>query len=197
MQTFPVYEGNRSIPMISFVVNVAWGNEYLVDLLTYLKLKNIRLTFFLEGRWVKTFPEKARLIKEFNQEIGNHAYSHPDMRTLTIEEISDEIKKTNEALVETLNIHPEYFSPPYGYYDERVISTASSLNMSTILWSLDTLDWKIKSPEEIIERIVPNLANGSIILMHPTAGSLKALPKMIDAAMEKGYSIGCISDVIK
>ena len=82
-----IYHGNEKIPMVSFMVNVAWGNEYLITLLDLLKKRNISLTFFLEGRWVEQNPELALMIKDSNHEIGNHAYSHKDMRTLSVDEI--------------------------------------------------------------------------------------------------------------
>lgn len=193
---FPIYHGNETIGKISFMVNVAWGNEYLKDLLNLLKERNISLTFFLEGRWVEQHPEYALMIKDSNQEIGNHAYSHKDMRTLTVEEIHTEITKTNEIINEVLGVKPKYFTPPYGYSDTRVLETAACLEMVTVLWSLDTLDWKIKNPNEIIDLIVPNLKNGSIILMHPTESSLKALPYIIEKTLEKNYTVVNISEML-
>jgi len=178
------------------MVNVAWGNEYLIDLLNLLKERNINITFFLEGRWVEQYPEYAHMIKDSNQEIGNHSYSHKDMRTLTVEEINMEITKTNEKIHEVLGVKPKYFTPPYGYFDARVLEIAESLKMVTILWSLDTLDWKIKNPNEIIDKIVPNIKNGSIILMHPTESSLIALPSIIEKALDQNYKIEKISELL-
>ena len=193
---WPIYHGNEAVPRISFIVNVAWGNEYLIDLMELLNNKNISLTFFLEGRWVEQYPELARMIKASNHVIGNHAYSHQDMTTLTIDEIRMEITKTNEIIHKILGEKPKYFTPPYGYIDTRVIDIAAEHDMFTILWSLDTLDWKIKNPNEIIDLIVPNLKNGSIILMHPTESSLKALPYIIEKTLEKNYTIVNINEML-
>ncbi|MGG0655336.1 polysaccharide deacetylase family protein [Rummeliibacillus pycnus] len=194
--SLPIYHGNETIRNISFMVNVAWGNEYLIDLLKLLKERNINVTFFLEGRWVEQYPEYALMIKDSNQEIGNHAYSHKDMRTLTVEEINMEITKTNEKIHEVLGVKPKYFTPPYGYFDSRVLEIAENLKMETILWSLDTVDWKIENPNEIIDKIVPNIKNGSIILMHPTESSLTALPSIIEKALDQNYKIKKISELL-
>ena len=193
---YPIYHGNESIPMISIMINVAWGNEYLIDLLDLLKERNISLTFFLEGRWVEQHPEYALMIKDSNQEIGNHSYSHQDMRTLSVEEIQIEITKTNKIINEALGVMPKYFTPPYGYIDAKVLEIAGRLNMVTVLWSLDTIDWKIENPNEVIDRIVPNIKNGSIILMHPTESSLKALPYILEKALDKNYQIQNISQLL-
>jgi probable sporulation protein (polysaccharide deacetylase family) len=193
---FPIYQGNPNKPIISFMVNVAWGNEYLPQLLTLLKNYNITLTFFLQGTWVAKFPKEFRRIKEAGHEIGNHAYTHPDMRTLSEEQIHLEISKTNQIIEKEIGIKPQFFTPPYGYFDQRVINLAAKENMHTILWSLDTLDWKLTDPKEIASRIVPNLKGGSIILMHPTESSIKALPIMLDEAHEKLFKVGTITEVL-
>ncbi|MDQ0200989.1 polysaccharide deacetylase family protein [Neobacillus ginsengisoli] len=193
---FPIYHGNETLRKISFIVNVAWGNEYLIELLNFLKERNISLTFFLQGWWVEQYPEYALMIKNSNQEIGNHSYSHRDMRTLSVEEIHMEITQTNKIINEVLGVTPKYFTPPSGYIDTKVLEIAARLKMVTVLWSLDTLDWKIKNANEIIDKIVPNIKNGSIILMHPTESSLKALPYMVEKALEKNYHIENISKML-
>lgn len=192
----PIRVGKKERPFLSFMVNIAWGNEYIESLLEILKKNNIKLTFFMEGRWVQNFPSLASKIKEAGHEIGNHGYSHSDMRNLSNEEIHKEIDKTNQIIRHELNVEPKFFTPPFGYYDKRVIDIANDKGMSTILWTLDTLDWKIKNPQEIIMKIVPSLNNGYIILMHPTQSSLLALPEIIDEAKGKGYSISTITDVL-
>lgn len=195
--SFPLYHGSESIPKISFMVNVAWGNKYLIDLLELLKEKNISLTFFLEGRWVENFPELALMVRNAKHEIGNHAYSHQDMSTISTEEIQMEITKTNEIINRILGVSPKYFTPPYGSFDQRTIDHAAQHNMTTIMWSLDTIDWRIENPDEIVENIAPNLKNGDIILMHPTNSSLKALPVLIEKAAEKNLQIVNISELLK
>ncbi|WP_285398258.1 polysaccharide deacetylase family protein [Lysinibacillus sp. fls2-241-R2A-57] len=192
----PIYHGNEIIPSITFIVNVAWGNEYLIKLLELLKKRDICLTFFLEGRWIEQNLELALMIKDSNHEIGNHSYSHKDMKTLSVDEIHMEITKTNEIINELLGVKPKYFTPPYGYFDTRVLEIATRLEMVTVLWSLDTMDWKIENQNEIIDKIVPNIKNGSIILMHPTESSLKALPYMIEKALDMNYKIVTINEML-
>ncbi|WP_047155152.1 polysaccharide deacetylase family protein, partial [Aneurinibacillus tyrosinisolvens] len=192
----PIYQGSPDKPVISFMVNVAWGNEYLPQLLEILHSRGIKLTFFLQGSWVARFPELARKISAAGHEIGNHAYTHPDMRSLSADEIYLELRKTNEVIGKELGLKPKFFTPPYGYYDGRVIDLAARESMLTILWTLDTLDWKMTDSGEIFRRIIPHLRNGSLILMHPTESSMKALPAMLDAAREKSYEIGTVSEVL-
>lgn len=136
------------------------------------------------------------MIKDAGHEIANHAYSHFDMTLISEELIREEIVKTNEAISNIMGVTPRLFSPPYGHYDQRMMKIAESENMQTILWSLDTLDWKIKNPEVIIESITSRMRNGSIILMHPAQSSLSALPAILDEALAKGLTVTTIGDLL-
>ncbi|MBU8880338.1 polysaccharide deacetylase family protein [Bacillus sp. FJAT-29790] len=196
MENTLIYQGDSQSAKISLMVNVAWGNEYLMDLLKILEDYQIHLTFFLEGRWVENNSQFAQMIRMAGHEIGNHAYSHPNMLTLSKEEITNEITRTNDVIEENLKIKPAFFTPPFGYFDQRVIEIAAKEKMKTILWSLDTLDWKLEDHNEIINRIVPKLQNGSIILMHPTKSSLEALPIILNHAADSGLKVCTISELL-
>ena len=79
----PVYKGHPEKPMVSFIINVAWGNEYLSGMLATLKEHHVSATFFLEGRWAQKNPELAKMISEAGHEVGNHSFTHPDMKNLS------------------------------------------------------------------------------------------------------------------
>ena len=69
--------------MVSFMINVAWGNEYLPSMLETLRKENVHATFFLDGSWLKKNVEIAKKIQSEGHELSNHAYSHKDMRSIT------------------------------------------------------------------------------------------------------------------
>ncbi|HZG74028.1 MAG TPA: polysaccharide deacetylase family protein, partial [Chondromyces sp.] len=74
----PIYKGNPEKPMVSFAINVAWGEEYLPEMLSVMKKEGVYATFFFEGRWVTKNPELAKMVVESGHEAGNHSFSHPD-----------------------------------------------------------------------------------------------------------------------
>src|SRR5690606_8801719 len=93
-----IYRGNPNKPIVSFLINVAWGNEYIPDMLKTLKKHNVRATFFLEGRWVKENPDLAKMITDAGHEVGNHSYTHPNMKTLASNLVREELLKTNQVI---------------------------------------------------------------------------------------------------
>ncbi len=196
LEPAPIYRGNPRKPMIAFMVNVAWGNEYIPQMLEIFNRYGVRSTFFLDGSWLQKNVDLAEAIVRQGHEIGNHAYSHPDMSRLSEQDATDQIVKTNLLIQQKLKVKAKWFAPPSGAYNNRVVTIADRLGMKTILWTLDTVDWKKPHPQTIIERLVPQLDHGVLILMHPTESSVRALPALIESAQKKGLIPGTVSEVI-
>jgi probable sporulation protein (polysaccharide deacetylase family) len=191
----PIYRGNPKKPMVSFMVNVAWGTEYVTEMLDIFEQHGVKVTFFLDGKWLKNNPSIAKQMLSQGHEIGNHAYSHPDLRKMSEERIKQEMTMTNE-LIEQLGVKSVLFAPPSGAFDQRVVQIAHQLKMKTVLWTLDTVDWKKPPAGAIVERIVPKLENGALILMHPTPSTVEALPTLIDGAHQEELMLGTVSQLI-
>jgi len=192
----PIYKGNDEKKMAGFMVNVAWGNDYVPKLLNLFNKHGIKATFFLDGSWVKNNPNLAKMIQEEGHEIGNHAYSHPDMQTLSRERIRDEIVRTNQVIDATLNVNLQWFAPPSGSFHDQVVKIAREFDMYTVLWTVDTLDWKKPDASQMADRVVSKVEAGSLILMHPTEASVSGLEQMIGGIQQKGLQLGTVSDVL-
>ncbi|UTE75122.1 polysaccharide deacetylase family protein [Rossellomorea marisflavi] len=193
----PVYRGNPEKPMAAFIINVAWGNEYIPDMLETLKKHQVYATFFLEGRWVKNNPKLARMIVEAGHEVGNHSYSHPDMKSLQTSKVRDELKRTNDIIEVTTGEKVKWFAPPSGSYRDEVVGIADEMDMRTIMWSVDTIDWQKPSPDVLIDRVMGKMHKGAIVLMHPTASTANALNALIVQVKEKELRLGTVSSLMK
>ncbi|RST60723.1 polysaccharide deacetylase family protein [Siminovitchia terrae] len=192
----PIYRAHPDKPMVSFMINVAWGNEYLPKMLTTLKKNNVQATFFLEGRWVKENPDLAKMISADGHEIGNHSYSHPKMETLGDAKTREELLKTNEIIEATTGEKPVWFGPPSGGFRDHTILIANELDMKTVMWTVDTIDWQKPSPETIIDRVMTKVSPGSMILMHPTDSTAKALDQLINQIRDKNLRIGTVTKLM-
>lgn len=192
----PIYKGNSHKSMTAIMINVAWGNEYIPTLLKTLEQENVRVTFFLDGTWLKNNIEMAKEIQTQGHELSNHGYSHKNMSQLSWNTAKEEIVKTQVLLKQHLGIDNDLFAPPSGDYDEETVKLAHELNLKTILWTIDTLDWKDPYPSWIVKKISARLEPGSMILMHPTHSSSTALPMMIKEIKSRGLAIGKVSEII-
>jgi probable sporulation protein (polysaccharide deacetylase family) len=193
----PIYRGNPKKPAISFMVNVAWGNEHLEKILQTLDQYGVKTTFFLDGSWVTKYPELAKKIAERGHEIGNHAYSHPDMSKLGADRIRQEIGKTQAVIEKTLGIKPTLFAPPSGAFNQQVVKIAhDEFHMKTILWTADTVDWRNPPVADMVKRVRANMGNGVLVLMHPTVPSSRGLAQLLESAKKQGLQATTVSEVI-
>ncbi|WP_066364935.1 polysaccharide deacetylase family protein [Neobacillus fumarioli] len=192
----PIYRGNPDKPMVSFIINVAWGNEYLSDILATLKKHHIKASFFLEGNWVKKNPELAKMIVSAGHEVGNHSYSHPDMARLPAAEAREQLIKTNEVIEAATGKECTLFAPPSGSFRDETVKVAYELHMKTIMWTVDTIDWQKPSPETLINRVISKIDNGSMVLMHPTEATAKSLDRLITLIEQKHLKIGPVSELL-
>ncbi|MEH7545628.1 MULTISPECIES: polysaccharide deacetylase family protein [Bacillaceae] len=192
----PIYKGHPDKPMVSFIINVAWGNEYLSDMLATLKKHNVSATFFLEGNWTKKNPELAKMIVSAGHEVGNHSYSHPDMSKLTASKTREQMIKTNEIIEAATGEKCVWFAPPSGSYRDETVKIADELNMKTVMWTVDTVDWRKPSPEVLINRVISKIDKGSMVLMHPTESTAKSLDRLITLIEKKNLHIGTVSELM-
>jgi probable sporulation protein (polysaccharide deacetylase family) len=193
---YPIYKGNPNKPMVSIMINVAWGNEYIPSMLSTLKKHDVKATFFFDGSWLSKHLEIARLISQDGHELSNHAYSHRNMSKLSRNETYKEIAKTQHLLKEKLNVDNSLFAPPSGDFNQETVEVAAQLQLRTVLWTLDTVDWRNPSMQAIMNRISSRIEPGSLILMHPTSAAAQALPHIIDVIQQKDLYIGTVSETI-
>lgn len=193
----PVYQGSGRCKEVAITVNVFWGEEYIPQMLDILRQKNVRATFFLGGTWVKKFPELAAQIARENHEIGSHGYSHPHPDRLSKSANLREIQKAEEIIYRATGIRPRLFAPPYGERGPSVLEAADDASYTTILWSVDTVDWQLPPPDIIVQRVTSRIHNGAIILMHPTAPTVKVLPEVLEKLKKEGYQPVTVSRLLE
>lgn len=192
----PIYKGNPKKKMVGFMINVAWGDEHLPGMLATLEKEGIQATFFFDGSWLAKNIEQAKEICEAGHECSNHAYSHPNMSRLSRAKQEEEILKTEALLKDELGVENRWFAPPSGDYNQLTVEIAYQHGLRTVLWTIDTVDWKNPEPDWIVRRIAARLEPGSLILMHPTSSAAQALPGMIETIRAEGYAFGTVSEVL-
>lgn len=192
----PIYRGNPAKPMVSLMINVAWGNEYIRPMLDILDAEKVKVTFFLDGSWLSKNKELAVEMLKRGHEVENHAYSHPDMSKLSRARAAAEIEKTRKLLKDSLGVTNTWFAPPSGDFNQQTVEIAASLGLKTVLWTLDTVDWRNPSPDSVIAKITSRAEPGTLVLMHPTASSSQALRGMIRGIRAKGLQLGTVSQTL-
>lgn len=191
-----IYHGDLEKNNVSFMINVYWGNEYLIDMLDVLDSFNVKTTFFVGGMWAAKYNDLLVEIYKRGHEIGNHGFYHKDQDKLSREKNVEEISMTHKLVHANLGIEMNLFAPPSGAFDDEVVEVAKELNYKTIMWTHDTIDWRDKDADKIFHRATDNLSNGDLILMHPTKCTLEALKNILSFAKNNGYNPTTVSNTL-
>lgn len=167
---------------------------YTPQVAQVLQHYGIKGTFMLVGRRAAGLPKVVKALVAAGNEIGNHSYSHPDMRTLSADAQRRQIERTNQIL-QNEGVNPRWFRPPYGSFNNATVRAASGLKMETILWSVDPRDWAQPGTKSIEARVLNNTGNAAVILLHSTnPQTVAALPHIIENLKSKGYSFLTLSE---
>lgn len=171
--------GNAELDGVSLMFNVYWGTEEVYSILQILEEHNATATFFIGGCWADDNVDCLREIQAKGHEIGNHGYFHKDHAKMNAEQNENEISSCNRFIELALGVTPTLFAPPSGAYDNATLTACQNLQMKTILWSKDTIDWRDKDEKLIYTRATKNVKSGDFILMHPMPKTVEALPNIL------------------
>ena len=174
---------------------------YTPQILDTLKEYGVHATFFLIGENAERNPELVRRILREGHEIGNHTYLHKNLKEHTSGGIYEEIALAEEVILRIADQRTKLLRPPGGLYDKLVCETAHRLDYDIILWTVDTLDWKHPTPEEIIAKVESSVQCGDIILCHDFIGGApsptpEAIKKIIPDLLGQGYEFVSVSELI-
>lgn len=193
----PVYAVERKEKLLAISFDASWGAEHTEEILATLEKYHVKTTFFLVNLWIDSYPDMVKDIDKAGHEIGLHSATHPHFTELSVEQMKEELTLNKNAIEELTNQCPAIFRPPYGDYNNTVIATASEMGLTSVQWSIDSLDWKGISAEEIADRIISAAAPGAIVLLHNNGEhTAEALNLFLPALLQEGYHIIPIGELL-
>lgn len=166
--------------------------KYTKDVLKILKKYKVTATFFVLGNKVPMYAETLKEVLTSGNEIGNHSYNHKLMSRLDKDSLLEQIDMTQKIIKEELDYTPVSLRPTYGSVNDKIRNNSS---LKIVLWTVDTLDWKIKDSKKIAKRGL-KVKDGDIILMHDAKErTVKALDIIIPKLLEEGYQFVTTSEL--
>ncbi len=170
----------------------------ILDILAHY---GVKATFFEVGSNVEHYPEVSRRVIAEGHEIGNHTYTHPHVKNLSLAELEKEVAKCETAIKKVTGTSPVLFRPPEGVIDDAVKVMSTDREYSVILWSVDTRDWAGTSTSVIVKNVMKNVKSGDIILMHDyvtkSCNTVAALKIIIPRLLDEGYTFVTVSRLIE
>lgn len=168
--------------------------KYTPRLLEGLKERNVVCSFFLLGQRIEVQKDLVQDMYEDGHLLGNHTYAHKRLSTLSAQEACEELNKTSALIEEITGEECLYVRPPYGDWEEEI---SQELSVIPVLWTVDSMDWSLKDPEKVVQRVVSQVQDGDIILMHDDyATSVEAALTIVDRLLEEGYAFVTVDQLI-
>ena len=173
-------------------------SKYTKELLDFLESTNTSATFFLLGEQAEKYLDIVLRESSNNNLVCIHSYTHKFFTKISKEEVLEQINKTSNIIQDITSITPKYIRVPYGILDDNVKETLKEVNLENVLWTVDSLDWKLKNKEQVVEYIKQNTTGNDIILMHDILqSSIDAAKEIITYYNEQGYEFVTIDEFLK
>ncbi len=188
-----LYYKSEKAKGVSMMFNVYQNTDNVYAIMDLLDAEGAKATFFLGGSWADDNIDCVRDIAARGHEVASHGYFHKDHSKMNYEQNLAEIRPSVKLLNAILNSEISLFAPPSGAFNDSTVTAATSLNLKTIMWSRDTIDWRDKDVSLICERATKNLQSGEFILMHPMDVTVKALPQILTYIRENGLNAVTVS----
>lgn len=167
---------------------------YTEQLLDGLKKRGVKATFFVTGEHASLHPEVIERMDKEGHLIGNHTYSHIQLKSSNREKFKEELVKTNEVIEGITGKEVVFVRPPYGTWDK---SFEAELNMIPVLWTVDPLDWCSKNAGCVVDKVVNKAKENDIILMHDYyASTVTAALEIVDELQEEGYEFVTVEEIL-
>ena len=161
------------------------SRKYTPILLDGLKERGVHATFFLMRKNIEGEEDIVKRMSEEGHLIGNHSYEHIQLTKAGAKAVCEAVEHTQEQIEAITGKRPEYIRPPYGDWNEEL---EEEIGMTPVLWSLDSLDWKLKDTGKIIRQVLKDVKDGDIILLHDIfPSSVEAALELIDILQKEGY----------
>jgi len=177
------------------------NEPYTSQILDVLKEHEAVATFFVCGKGVERFPQITRRILDEGHSLGNHAYSHSMLLTIT-GFMRKEIERTSELILKTTGVKTRLFRPPWGVATPWLKRYLKANKYRTVLWDVNSYDWMEIPASSIEKNVLKKARPGVIILLHDGKNSIQyhdrsqtvqALPIIIKALKQKGFCLKGIS----
>ena len=155
-----------------------------------------KATFFMVGNLVGSYSKTVKRMADSGHELGNHSWAHDNLSKLSPDGIRNSVNKCNQAILQATGKPATVVRPPYGATGGSCKSTLGSMGYASILWSIDTLDWKHKNADKTVSTVLSQVKDGDIILMHSIySQSAAAAERLIPELTKRGFQLVTVSEL--
>ena len=185
-------DGEEHKGKVYLTFDEGYENGYTPKILDILKEKGVSAVFFVTLSYAKAEPELIQRMIDEGHVVGNHSSRHPNMTTITMEEMYAEVADLHNYISENFDYDMYLFRPPQGAFSERSLALLQKMGYRTVCWSFAYADWDpANQPEhqKAFERVTRSVHDGEVFLLHAVSETNTAiLGDVIDHVRNEGFT---------
>ena len=186
--------------VVYLTFDAGYENGNVAKVLDALQAEGATGAFFILGHVAEKYPELVRRMDAEGHLVCNHTYSHKNLCGASAETIAEELTRLETACRDSAGVEvAKYFRPPEGTFDEAMLTEVQRLGYKTVFWSFAYADWdnaKQPDPAASKQKILDNVHNGAVILLHPTSSTNAAiLGDLLRELKAQGYRFGSLDEL--
>ena len=185
-------------PMIALTFDDG-PTPYTDRILDVLEQHGARATFFVLGRNIENWQDTIIRTVNIGSEVAGHTWNHPELPSLTNEEIIEEMQFTSAAIEQLTGVPQRIYRPPYGKLIQRVVNLSAEMGYTIVNWTFDTFDWRPENQNVnvLYDSIMNAARHGTIVLMHDTIPeTAAAMELVIPALIAEGFQLVTVTELL-
>lgn len=171
------------------------------EIVKILQDKQVGATFFLSGEAAGANPAGAAAIADAGFEIGSNAYTETDLSALSPDELRSQLTRGFDAIEQACGVKTGLLRAPLGTFTDQMWAASMDLVGAAVTWNVDSGDWLLPGAQSVVETVRGSVNNGNIVVLTDNdttvAQTVEALPQLIDALQQDGYTLVSLSELIK
>lgn len=195
-----IYLGDKDEKVIYLTFDAGYENGNVEKTLDILNRQQVQGTFFILPHMCRNYTDLVKRMHDEGHIVGNHTYSHKNVSGMTFEQFENEITSLEKLYYETTgNTLTRFFRPPEGAFSKNTLEYCKKMSVIPVFWSFAYADWDNNnqmSPEKAKAKILQNVHNGMVMLLHPTSDTNAAiLEDVIITLKEQGYRFSTVDEI--
>ena len=187
------YQYSKDKKTVAITFDDGPSSTYNKQFLEVLAKNKAHATFFMVGTMINSCQKCVLDTYNSGNEVASHTYNHINIKKSDPLEVNENIEKTDDLFYQITGDHIKYVRPPYGAYNK---TNLENVNYPLILWNVDPEDWRYRDVEKIVNNVMENVSDGSIILMHELyQTSLEALEIILPKLYAEGYQVVSVGEL--
>ena len=203
--TIPVGTAITEIPVpgpyMAWTIDDGTDPDVVAAYAQMAELTGNRLTFFLNGdqpSWTTHAARLRPLVESGQIQLGNHTWSHPDLRALSTQGIQDQLQRNEDFIFSTYGVSAKpFYRPPFGYVNAHVRTAAAAIGYTApTLWYGSLSDSSVLTSDQISAFGDQWFGAGRVVIAHANhPGVIGAMQHLVDLVAQRGLRTVTLHDV--